>query len=227
VTEQADRRVGPDATRLQILRAAAQQFATRPYSQVNLDDILARADVTKGALYSHFRSKHALANAVIEHRAEQGWATVEQVRDGGLSGLETTIDVAYLLAVSDIGEADARAGLNLLESVGRFDGLQAKVLDVWVNGFAALTRRAIGEGDVADHVDPEQAARLLVSMYLGLRQTSNLDEPESFIRDLESMWMLILPGFAVSERLGYFAGFIRRRSALAVKNTVPLRANNL
>jgi hypothetical protein len=90
-----------------------------------------------------------------------------------------------------------------------------------------LTRRAIGEGDVVEHVDPEHTARLLVSMYLGLRQTSNLDEPESFIRDLESLWMLVLPGFANPEKLGYFAGFIRRRSALAVKNAVPLRANNL
>jgi AcrR family transcriptional regulator len=225
VAEQADRRA--DATRLQILQAAAHEFATRPYSQVNLDDILVNADVTKGALYFHFRSKHALAIAVIEHRAERGWGTVEQLRTNGLSGLETTIDVAYLIAVSDIGDADARAGLNLLEAVGRFDGLQAKVLDVWVNGFAALTRRAIGEGDVVDAVDPEHAARLLVSMYLGLRQTSNLNEPETFIRDLQSLWMLVLPSFANSERLGYFAGFIRRRSALAVKNAVPLRANNL
>jgi len=225
VVEQADRRA--DATRLQIVKAAAHEFATRPYSQVNLDEILVSADVTKGALYFHFRSKHALANAVIEHRAELGWATVEQIRTNGLSGLETAIDVAYLIAVSDIGEADARAGLNLLEAVGRFDGLQAKVLDVWVNGFAALIRRAIGEDDVVEDVNPEHAARLLVSMYLGLRQTSNLDEPESFIRDLESMWMLVLPGFANPERLGYFAGFIRRRSALAIKNASPLRASNL
>lgn len=225
MVEQADRRA--DATRLQILNAAAHEFATRPYSQVNLDDILVSAEVTKGALYFHFRSKHALANAVIEHRAELGWATVEQLRTNGLSGLETAIDLAYLIAVSDIGEADARAGLNLLEAVGRFDGLQAKVLDVWVNGFAALIRRAIGEGDVVDDANPEHAARLLVSMYLGLRQTSNLDEPESFIRDLESMWMLVLPGFANPERLGYFDGFIRRRSALAIKNASPLRASNL
>jgi hypothetical protein len=39
--------------------------------------------------------------------------------------------------------------------------------------------------------------------------------------------MLVLPGFANSERLSYFTGFIRRRSALAIKNAAPLRANNL
>ena len=101
----------------------------QPYSQVNLDDILASADVTKGALYFHFRSKHALATAVIEHRAVVARADFEQILAHGLPGLETMIDVTYMVAVSDIGEQMARAGFNLLESIGRFDGLQAKVLD--------------------------------------------------------------------------------------------------
>ena len=67
MTEQLDRRA--DTTRLQILRAASHQFAHKAYSLVSLDDILADAEVTKGAMYFHFRSKYALASAIIEHRA--------------------------------------------------------------------------------------------------------------------------------------------------------------
>jgi AcrR family transcriptional regulator len=225
VTEQADRRA--DATRLQILRAAAHHFATRHYSQVNLDDILASADVTKGALYFHFRSKQALATAVVEYGAEQAKAVFDRLSMQRPCGLETMIDVAYMIAVADIGEEVSRAGLNLLESIGRFDGLQAKVLDRWVTAFATMSRRAIAEGDIVDGSSPEHVARLLVSMYLGMRQTSNVDEPETYMHDLESAWLLVLPGFANAEKLAYFAGFIRRRSALAIKNAVPLRANNL
>ena len=66
MTEQIDRRA--DTTRLQILRAASRQFAHKSYSLVSLDDILADAEVTKGAMYFHFRSKHALASAIIEYR---------------------------------------------------------------------------------------------------------------------------------------------------------------
>jgi hypothetical protein len=132
-----------------------------------------------------------------------------------------------MVAVSDIGDPMARAGFNLLESIGRFDGLQAKVLDAWATNFAAMTRRAISEGDVLDGSDPEHVGRLVVSLYLGLRQTSNLDEPATYIGDLESAWLLVLPGFSNPERLAYLTGFIRRRTALAVKNAVPLRANNL
>ena len=54
-----------DTTRDQILRAAAHQFAQRPYYAVGLDDILAQAQLTKGAMYFHFRSKHALALAIV------------------------------------------------------------------------------------------------------------------------------------------------------------------
>ena len=67
MTEQLDRRA--DTTRLQILRAASRQFARKSYSLVSLDDILADAEVTKGAMYFHFRSKHALASAIIDYRA--------------------------------------------------------------------------------------------------------------------------------------------------------------
>lgn len=88
MTEQADRQA--DATRLQILRAASHQFARKPYSQVSLDDILADAKVTKGAIYFHFRSKYALATAIVEHRAGIYQTALGELLARKLSGLETS-----------------------------------------------------------------------------------------------------------------------------------------
>jgi AcrR family transcriptional regulator len=221
VTEQIDRRA--DTTRLQILRAASRQFAHKSYSLVSLDDILADAEVTKGAMYFHFRSKHALASAIIEYRAAVARGAVTELLALKLSGLETLIDISYLIAVEDIGDESARAGLNLLESIGRTDGLQASVLGEWVAVFASITRKAIDEGDIRDHHDPQGIARLLVSMYLGLRQTSNLAEPERFLRDLQQTWALILPGVANPSRIDYLTQFIKRRTAVAIKKATPLR----
>ncbi|MHC9293118.1 TetR family transcriptional regulator [Mycobacterium sp. LTG2003] len=220
VTEQLDRRA--HLTRLQILQAAAGQFARKPYSLVSLDDILADAEVTKGALYFHFRSKHALASSIVDHRAEQSRLAVEEVLARNLSGLETLIDITCLLAAEDIGDTMARAGLNLVESIGRTDGLGPRVLDAWVHGFTDIARRAADEGDIAPESDPQTVARLLVSMYLGTRQTSDLDDPQRFLTDLEQSWKLVLPGFANPDRLGYLGQFIRRRTALAIRNVEPL-----
>jgi AcrR family transcriptional regulator len=220
VTQQLDRRA--DTTRLQILRAAARQFAHKSYSLVSLDDILADAEVTKGAMYFHFRSKHALASAIVEYRGALAREAVEELLARKLSGLETLIDVCYLVAVEDIGDEMARAGLNLLESIGRTDGLANGVLTEWVMALGAIARMAVVDGDVVEEHDPEGIARLLVSTYLGLRQTSDLGEPEKFLRDLENMWALVLPGFANPDRMAYLNQFIRRRTVVAIKNATPL-----
>jgi AcrR family transcriptional regulator len=220
VTEQIDRR--SDATRLQILRAASRLFARSPYSRVSLDEILADAAVTKGAMYFHFRSKHALACAIIELRASEVRASAEEVLARKLSSMETLIDLSYLIAVDDIGDETARAGLNLLESIGRTDGLQAEILGRWVEALARIVSKAIDEGDISRHGDANAIARLLVSVYMGLRQSSNLADPERFLRDLQSAWALVLPGFTTADRMAYLSEFIKRRTAVAIKKTTPL-----
>lgn len=220
MTEQVDRRA--DTTRLQILRAASHQFARKSYSLVSLDDILADAEVTKGAMYFHFRSKHALAAAIIEFRWAVARSAVDELLALKRSGLETLIDISYLVAVDDIGDELARAGLNLLESIGRTDGLQATMHGDWVAAFAAITRRAVDEGDIVEHHEPEDIARLLVSMYLGLRQTSDLAEPERFLHDLGQLWGLILPAIAKPDRVDYLTQFLKRRTAVAIKKATPL-----
>jgi AcrR family transcriptional regulator len=219
VTEQLDKRA--DTTRLQILRAASRQFARKSYSLVSLDDILADAEVTKGAMYFHFRSKYALASAIIDHRAAVTRTSVDQLLARKLSGLETMIDISFLIAIEDIGDETARAGLNLLESIGRTDGLQADLLGQWMTAFAAIANKAVKDGDIISDRNPEGIATLLVSMYLGLRRTSNLAEPERFLRDLENMWALVLPGFVKLDRIDYLNEFIKRRTAVALKNAAP------
>jgi len=214
MTETPDTRA--DSTRQQILRAAAHQFARLPYHQVGLDDLLAEAELTKGAMYFHFRSKHALALAIIEEETAQYTEAVADLLARKFSGLETLIDFSYLLAARDISEDIGRAGLHLLESIGRIDGLQANLLGGWVQTLANTVGRAIAEGDIPDECDPQDAGRLLVSTYMGLRQTSNLDEPEQFLSHLEKTWALLLPGIVRPERIDYFRQFIRRRTAIAI-----------
>ncbi|MBW0017061.1 MAG: TetR/AcrR family transcriptional regulator [Mycobacterium sp.] len=205
-----------DTTRQQILRAASHQFASRPYHDVGLDDILAEAELTKGAMYFHFRSKHALAVAIIEQHSAQAEVAVRDLLARRLSGLETLIDFCYLIAVEDIGQDTSRAAMHLLQSVGPTEGLHGKLLGGWIEALGQVARRAIDEGDVAEGFDPQDIGRLIVSLYMGLRQTSDLDNPERFLLDLEKSWVLVLTGILQPDRHEYFRQFIRRRTALAI-----------
>jgi TetR/AcrR family transcriptional repressor of nem operon len=182
---------------------------------VSLDDILADADVTKGAMYFHFRSKHALALAVIEQRTDMTRGAVNELFARKLSGLETLVDICYLFAAEDTSQDEARAALHLLESIGWTDGMQAHLLGEWIKAFAVVVGRAIAEGDILETCAPEDVSRLLISLYVGTRQTSNLDDPESFLVNLGKALTLALPGFANPDRLEYLTQFIRRRTALA------------
>jgi TetR/AcrR family transcriptional regulator, transcriptional repressor for nem operon len=224
MTEMTDSRA--DSTRQQILRAAARRFAQQPYHQVGLDDVLAEAELTKGAMYFHFRSKHALALAIIEDQTTQSSDAVADLLTRKLSGLETLIDFSYQLAVRDISDDIARAGLHLLESIGRIDGLQEKRLGVWIETLAVIVGHAIAEGDIVDRCDPQDVGRLLVSTYMGLRQTSNLDEPEKFLLDLEKTWALVVSGVVRPDRIDYFKQFIRRRTAIAIGSTSALAGSS-
>src|SRR6516225_11935036 len=99
MTEAGARRC--DTTRHRLIAAASRQFAHRAYSMVSLDDILAEAGLTKGAMYFHFPSKQALALAIIDELNEMSRAAVTELLARKMSGLESLIDLVYLLAVQN------------------------------------------------------------------------------------------------------------------------------
>ena len=117
-----------------------------------------------------------------------------------LSGLETIIDIVYLVAAHDDTTEVGRAGLNLMDSVGRIEGVQAKRLDEWVKGMAHAVVRAVDEGDILEGLNPEDVARLIISTYTGTRLTTELNNSEQFLRNMEKNWNFILPGFTRPDR---------------------------
>jgi AcrR family transcriptional regulator len=66
-TEVKDKRVAQgDATRAALVAAARELFGEQGYVDTSNDEIVARAGVTKGALYHHFNGKEDLFRAVFE-----------------------------------------------------------------------------------------------------------------------------------------------------------------
>ena len=88
------------ATRKALISSARELFADSGYASTSLDTIVARAKVTKGALYHHFTGKQAVFEAVFE-QVEQGAA--KQIKkslkghrdpwDKALAGLRAFLEV--------------------------------------------------------------------------------------------------------------------------------------
>jgi TetR/AcrR family transcriptional regulator, acrAB operon repressor len=64
------RRRAPEASRDAILDAALRCFARRGYHETSIDDIAARAKLSKGAVYWHFAGKRALFLALMDRALE-------------------------------------------------------------------------------------------------------------------------------------------------------------
>ena len=182
---------------------------------VSLDDILAEAELTKGAMYFHFPSKQALALAIVDDLSEMSRAAVTELLARKMSGLETLIDLVYFRAVQDTQNEVARAGVRLLDTLDNTTLLPSALWQSWIEFVATLIQKAVTEGDVVDRHDPGDIAKMLVALWVGIRRVSDLDQPELYLDNLQKASVLVLPSFANPDRIDYFTQFIKRRHTFA------------
>ncbi|CAM5646502.1 hypothetical protein SCALM49S_07427 [Streptomyces californicus] len=86
---------------------AASVFDDYGYERAAISEILRRAKVTKGALYFHFASKEAIAQAIMDEQT----STVEFAQEG--SPLQSLVDGGQQFAFALRHNAMARAGTRL------------------------------------------------------------------------------------------------------------------
>jgi AcrR family transcriptional regulator len=116
------READAQATRDALVRAALELFARRGYSGVGTEEIVARAKVTRGALYHHFADKRDLFRAVFE-RVEAGLmerigASMRASDDPFelmVAGMRSFLDACEEPAVKQISLIDAPAVLGWVE----------------------------------------------------------------------------------------------------------------
>lgn len=70
------------ATKEALVDVAQELFSDRGYSATSLDQIVAGADVTKGALYHHFSGKQAIFEAAFERVENNAGATIQRAIAG-------------------------------------------------------------------------------------------------------------------------------------------------
>jgi AcrR family transcriptional regulator len=106
------------ATRDALIQAGLHLFAKRGYAEVGTEEIVARAKVTRGALYHHFRDKRDLFRAVHERveedLIERIGAAMGKVTDPWeliLTGTRSFLDACEEPAVKQIALVDAPAVL--------------------------------------------------------------------------------------------------------------------
>lgn len=179
-------------TREVLLRAAAEEFDEKGYTGALVNSILERAGLTAGAMYFHFKSKEALALAVMNGQQQ---AIEPRVTSRGLQRLvDITLVWAHQLPIDPM----LRAGVRLAVEQGSFGMRDATTFLNWQAAMIECLQDAETDGDLMPGVAPENIAEFVVGACTGVQLYAQLvNGREDLSERTVRMWELLLPGIAV------------------------------
>jgi TetR/AcrR family transcriptional regulator, transcriptional repressor for nem operon len=183
----------PERTRRNLLQAAFQEIHKSGFRGTDLETILDKAGVTKGALYHYFESKEDLGYAVVDEViAEIGREKWLRPLQNAENPIDVLIDI--FLGTSTKPE-HIRGGCpvnNLAQEMSPLDeGFRkrlAKQFDDWRNAIADALRRGQQGGTLRDDLDPEETATFLMATYEGyISLAKNSQDAETLQSGMRSM----------------------------------------
>ena len=171
-----------ERTRTRILASALALFAKRGYDRTTFNDIAARLNLTKGAVYWHFESKEALLMALLDEMLAKFRRQIAALLPSGetsFDGLSFPVvaDMMVRNAVQIIGDAKGTAFFLLThEQIKWADASMSKVRDDLLKNqrfgpwaaFRTAVENDVREGRVRKDVDPVQVASVCIAMWDGL-----------------------------------------------------------
>ena len=159
-----------DARPPEILEAALAVFAQKGFAATRLDDVAAKAGITKGTIYLYFDSKQALFEALA--RQSVG-AQIEQIK-AQLAAFPGSTPELLRLVLSTMGHfitTSDRVVLPrlVLAEAANFPKLaefwRREVIDSGIGLMSGIIRRGIERGEFRE-IEPQHAARLCVAPML-------------------------------------------------------------
>lgn len=168
-------------TRQRILDTAAQCFAANGFSRTTVEQIAARAGVSKALVYHHFRAKEAIFEELLERTLTE-WSRVGRV-DEHLGAGATVIDALAGMLRASLAYARSNP---LVRSLYQFDplvvsfvGSSTAVRKHSEEGRARLVdaiERGVAAGELRGDLDPARVADVV--RMLTMAMTDHMLNPE-------------------------------------------------
>jgi AcrR family transcriptional regulator len=151
-------------------------FSNRGYNKASVDDICAKAGISKGAFYHHFESKQALFLALLDSWLQTIDKAIEASKDKTAPETFMQMTEAFPYIFETSGE-----GLPMFLEFWQQASRDKKVWEASIapyrryhKYFTSLIKKGVEEGSFVE-VDPELASRMIVSTAMGLFLQSLLD----------------------------------------------------
>lgn len=157
-------RLTQDARRAQLVELGLEVFSSAPYDAVSLDDVAARAGISKGLIYHYFRTKRDFYVTVLQEAAAR---LIAAVQAASLTGEPAEKLRAGLDAYLDHVDRHAPAYVALLRGGIGSDPEVARIL--------SATRRAFADRVLAELPDPPALLPTALAGWVGFVEAASLD----------------------------------------------------
>lgn len=165
----------PDQTRHRLMEAAFGEIYANGYTAASVDKILADSGVTKGALYHHFGSKKALAQAVIDGMVRtmvvETWEAPLAEADNAIDGIQgclttklecmTAEQIACGCPLNNLAQELSSTDPEFREQI---EG----IYDYWRELIVDRLRQGQADGDVRGDANVDHAGTFIVAALAGV-----------------------------------------------------------
>jgi TetR/AcrR family transcriptional regulator, transcriptional repressor for nem operon len=201
----------PGVTRGKLLHAAFTEIYRQGFQGASLDVILAKAGVTKGALYHHFPDKASLGYAVVDEVIRglllERWLGVLERQPGDpLSALQGMLQHR----ATDLTAHEVELGCplnNLAQEMSpldeRFRRRVSATFDTWIEGFARVLERGQAEGSIKRDLDAHQVATFLVGALEGSYGLAKSARSKTMLRNNLDVMSALLEGLRLNPKAAW------------------------
>jgi AcrR family transcriptional regulator len=192
-----------DARRRQILDAAIECFARDGFHRTTMQDIIDQAQLSTGAIYTYFKSKEDIIEAIAQERHARERDLIMSAGQQGEAGQQNTAETIFqqlahdflrLLLVDNEERQRRRVGIQIWGEALR----NPRILDIIRQGvdeprrlLADIVAEAQHRGDFPAGLASDAVARVMIALFQGfiLQQAwdENGVEIEPYIEVIEAM----------------------------------------
>jgi len=175
-----------DRTKKRIIEASAPIFNKKGYAGTSISDIIEATGLTKGGIYGNFSGKDEIALEVFEYNKDRLFLTMHEKVSEKTSPLE---QLHSFFRSHGRVIRDFPSGCPLLNTAMEADdthqALHKRVkaaVFIWINYLKKIIKKGIKRGEIKEEIDPEQYARMFISMLEGAVFMGKLtDSPEAYL----------------------------------------------
>lgn len=210
-------------TRGKVLLAAAEVFARTGFLSASMNDIVAAAGVTKGAVYFHFASKEALAVAIVEEQFAQWPAVVSAIVENSPDPLTGVVALSYEVGSRFRDDVLTTAGIRLSFERELVNAAMPTPFVGWIGILQDLFGQARRAGQLRPGLQSGPIARAMVGSFFGIQHVSEiLTDRTDLEARLDEFWKIFLTGIAAEPDWPATQRAARRVRAAVRRSAVPI-----